>query len=149
MNNHGAGYVPANAIDGNTNSASVSLDAAIFNWFQIDFGHTETVSCIDSLCWMLDPIFLFQNINEVLVVKIPSLLDRFYSVELRIGDNTETGTGKVQLNKNPVAGLFGAATTDPDYTFVVDPYMDGRYLTLQKISDNYLSIAELYVTKMV
>ena len=55
----------------------------------------------------------------------------------------------MQLTKNPVAGTFGAATADPDYIFVVDPLLNGRYLTLQKVADNYLSVSEVYVTHIV
>ena len=83
------------------------------------------------------------------VIKRADNLNRFYSIELRIGDNSETGTGRVQLTKNPVAGTFGAATADPDYIFVVDPLLNGRYLTLQKVADNYLSVSEVYVTHIV
>ena len=83
------------------------------------------------------------------MVKREGFFNRFYSVELRIGGNSETGTGQTQLTKNPVAGLFGTVTTDPDYTYVLDPYQEGRYVTLQKVSDNYLAISEVYVSQMV
>ena len=82
------------------------------------------------------------------VIKRAAYILRFYSVELRIGDSSETGTGQVQLTKNPVAGISGAASTDPEFAYILDPKLNGRYLTLQKVSNNYLSITEVYITKM-
>ena len=72
--------------------------------------------------------------------------NQFHFVEVRIGNTDMTGTGNTQMMENHVAGNSGAASSPSEYVYVVEPPLDGRYLTLQNVEGvNYLSVDEIYM----
>ena len=74
--------------------------------------------------------------------------NQFESVELRIGNVDNTGSPLVQFSENPLAGTYGASSSVIEVIFDVNPPVTGRYLTLQTIADQYLSIDEVYAKRL-
>ena len=73
---------------------------------------------------------------------------QFASVELRIGNVDKTGSAAVQFTENPLAGTYGASSTEVEFIYEVNPPMNGQYLTLQTVVDQFLSIDEVYAKRL-
>ena len=92
-----------------------------------------------------------QNMTMVQVLKrteaahASNVSTRFAEVELRIGNEDESGSGVQQLTQNPIVGLYPGANLEPLATFQLQPPASGRFLTLQILSANSLEIGELSV----
>ena len=69
----------------------------------------------------------------------------FIDIELRIGDNNESGLGITQFRFNPLVGFYAGNNLDPVTSFGPLNNARGRYLTLQQISAHILEISEIYV----
>ena len=82
---------------------------------------------------------------SVRIVKRVGGTHQFKDINLRIGNVDEEGSTSAEFSQNPVVGTFGAATTVMEHTFVLDPPVSGRYLTLQNFIPLVTSIDEVYV----
>ena len=74
-----------------------------------------------------------------------NVLKRFAEVELRIGNNDESGKGAQKLSGNKLVGFYPAANLEPIAAFELQTQASGRFLTLQILSANYMEISEIYV----
>ena len=72
----------------------------------------------------------------------------FIDIELRIGDNNESGLGITQFRFNPLAGFYAGNNTDHVASFGPLSNVMGRYLTFQRISLGFPEIAEIHVYNM-
>ena len=72
-------------------------------------------------------------------------LRRFGDIELRIGDNDESGLGNTQFRFNPLVGYYPGNNIEPVAIFGPLNNVQGRFLTLQRISEGYLEVTEIYV----
>ena len=73
------------------------------------------------------------------------IIRRFGEIELRIGNNDESGLGIAHFRLNPLVGYYPGYNTDPVASFGPLGKVRGRYLTLQRINRNYLDASEIYV----
>ena len=93
-------------------------------------------------------IYNYNIFKWILVLNGPNLRLRFYSIDLRIGDNSETGTGRVQLTKNPVAGLLGLQQrTQTTYLSWINIWMAD--IPPCRKFPTIISVKEVYVTHIV
>ena len=95
-----------------------------------------------------EPRLYWQGIKTVRVVKralSEGTLRRFGDIELRIGDNDESGLGNTQFRFNPLVGYYPGNNIEPVAIFGPLNNVQGRFLTLQRISIGYLDVAEIYV----
>ena len=75
--------------------------------------------------------------------------NQFESVELRIGNVDKTGSAPVQFTENALAGYSGPSSSAVEVIFDVNPPISGRYLTLQTIANQSLSIDEVYAKRVL
>ena len=68
-------------------------------------------------------------------------------IEVRIGSVDFTGTGKVLLDGNPLCNYLPAGNNDRTAFFECSPSLHGRYLTVQKLTQDYFETHELYFCK--
>ena len=87
-----------------------------------------------------------QGIAKVEIVKMLGHAHHFLDVDLRIGNVDEVGSTAELFSQNPVAGTFGASTSQMTHVFVIQPLASGRFLTFQSYVARRLAIDEVYVT---
>ena len=116
-------------IDGDEAGSSFVTEFETFPWFQIDFAVS------------LDAIAVVE------VFKRGGLFERFFDVEVRIGEvRTEVSFGRQRIEFNQFCYNYGDAdlVTNPEVMPCASP-LRGRYLTLQKLSYGTLSFQEIHV----
>ena len=70
---------------------------------------------------------------------------RFRGIEIRIGNEDESGDGTVQLQRNPLVGYYEGGNSEATASIQLDTISSGRYLTVQNVVQEYLEIAEVYI----
>ena len=72
----------------------------------------------------------------------------FEKIELRIGLVDVSASGQVKLgDDNLYVGCNGAGNHDRDHLFNLKEPVSGRYLTVQILASNWLSLDEIYAFK--
>ena len=71
---------------------------------------------------------------------------QFDAVELRIGMTDKAGSGLEQFVENELLGT-AAESSEFVHTFLIEPTVAGRYLTLQTVNGEFLSLVDLKVIR--
>ena len=68
---------------------------------------------------------------------------------MRIGPVDFTGTGKIQLDANPLCGYLHMGNNDRTAFFECAPSLHGRYMTVQKLAVDWFETHELYFCELL
>ena len=127
---HAAKYPAAKTLDGPAKGAFVGKRAR-FNWLQIDFGAEMT------------------DIGVVEVTKVFGYEHRIRQAEVRIG-NTETATshGLNRITSNELCDEYATYSHSLWAVFTCFVPLTGRYLTLQTMVTDFVTIDEIHVNRL-
>ena len=71
------------------------------------------------------------------------LWTRFQDVELRIRMEDESDSGRVQLSKNPLCGVYKEASSEAVASFILTSPVSGKFLTLQNLLPLSVDVNEI------
>ena len=74
---------------------------------------------------------------------------QFGTVELRIGNVDMSGSGLVRFTENEWIANSGPVSDVVELVFALQPPVEGRFLTLQTLADQYMSFDEVFAKKLV
>ena len=91
-----------------------------------------------------------QSVCEVTVFKRPDeYWTQFDTVELRIGNVDMAGSGLVRFIENECIANSGPVSDVVELVFTLQPPVEGRFLTLQTLADQYMSFVEIFAKKLI